>query len=102
MEESMRTILGVFLASAIAVPALAGSSAVKDVDVYNPQNQKLGEVTDVVTNPNGNVERVVIEVTGGEQDRTVAVPLSQMKMERGKIVLAMSRDQLMVMPPYHE
>jgi sporulation protein YlmC with PRC-barrel domain len=98
----MRTILGVVLASALVVPAVAGTSEVKDVDVYNQQSQKLGEVTEVVTNPNGNVEQVVVEVTGGEEDRAVAVPLDQMKMRGNKIVLAMSRDQLMAMPPYRQ
>jgi uncharacterized protein YrrD len=98
----MRTILGVVLASALVVPAVAGTSEVKDVDVYDQQSQKLGEVTEVVTNPNGNVEQVVVEVTGGEEDRAVAVPLDQMKMRGNKIVLAMSRDQLMAMPPYRQ
>jgi uncharacterized protein YrrD len=98
----MRTVLGMVLASAIAVPACAGTSGVKDVDVYSQQNQKLGEVTDVVTNPKGNVEQVVIEVAGGEEDRAVAIPLDRMKMRGDKIVLAMSRDQLAAMPPHRQ
>ncbi len=98
----MRTILAVVLASALVVPAFAGTSEVKDVDVYDQQSQKLGEVTDVVTNPNGNVEQVVIEVTGGEEDRAVAIPLDQMKMQGDRIILAMSRDQLAAMPPHRE
>jgi sporulation protein YlmC with PRC-barrel domain len=98
----MRIILAVVLASALAVPAFAGTSDVKDVEVYDQQSQKLGEVTDVVTDPNGNVEQVVIEVTGGEADRAVAVPLDQVKMRGDRIVLAMSGDQLAAMPPHRE
>ena len=98
----MRTILGVVLASALVVPAFAGTSEVKDVDVFDRQSHKLGEVTDVVANPDGNVEQVVIEVAGGEEDRVVAIPLDQMKMQGDKIILAMSRDQLMAMPPHRQ
>jgi sporulation protein YlmC with PRC-barrel domain len=98
----MRSILAGVLASALVVPAFAGPNEVKDVEVYDQRSQKLGEVTDVVTNPNGNVEQVVIEVAGGEEDRAVAVPLDQVKMRGDRIVLAMSRDQLAAMPPHRQ
>jgi hypothetical protein len=95
----MRTILGVVVAAALAVPAFAGRADVRDVPVYNDQNQKLGEISEVLTTPEGKVTAAIVKVEGGEQDLSVTVPVEQMKVQNDKIIIAMSRDQLMAQPP---
>jgi hypothetical protein len=98
----MRTILAVLVASALAVPAVAGTANVRDVLVYNDQNQKLGEVREVLVTPDGNVRAAIVKVEGGEGDLSVAVPIEQVKVANNKIIIAMSRDQLMAQPPLHD
>ena len=78
----MRTILGIVVAAALSVPGFAGTADVRDVPVYNDQNQKLklGEISEVLVTPEGKVTAaIVLEVEGGQQDRSVAVPVEQMK-----------------------
>ena len=54
------------------------ATKLKGVNVYNNNNEKIGEINDIIVDQNGRVDAVVIGVLGmGEHD--VAVPLNQMK-----------------------
>ena len=74
----------------------------RDVPVYNDQNQKLGEISEVLVTPEGKIMAAIVKVEGGQQDRSVAVPVEQMKVENDKIIITMSRDQLMARPSYFD
>jgi sporulation protein YlmC with PRC-barrel domain len=51
-----------------------------DQDVIGPDNDDIGDVEDVVLDHNGQVAAVVIEVEEGLGDRTVALPMSALRM----------------------
>ncbi len=61
-------------------PDLWRTSEIKGVDVYNDQNQKIGNIDDVLMDQHGNVKAVVIGVGGflGVGERNVAVPFGQL------------------------
>ena len=65
--------------------------------VYDPNDQKIGTVDELVLNPDGKVADVVIGVGGflGAGEKRVAVPMAELK--RGKndhFVLAATKDSL--------
>ena len=65
--------------------------------VYDPADQKIGTVDELVLNPDGKVADVVIGVGGflGAGEKRVAVPMAELK--RGKndhFVLAATKDSL--------
>jgi sporulation protein YlmC with PRC-barrel domain len=138
----MRVILGAILAcalaapmamaqvpantpSAAAAPIAAGgqwrASKVIGVNVYNEQNEKLGEINELIINASGRVDGAVIGVGGflGMGEHSVMVPLNQLKFsnEAGKTttgvkssnvkdwypdraVLNANKDQIKAMPQF--
>ncbi|HEX2151444.1 MAG TPA: PRC-barrel domain-containing protein, partial [Stellaceae bacterium] len=51
------------------------------VDVYNPNNEKIGDVSELIIDRNGKIEAVVIGVGGflGMGEHQVAVPFEQVQ-----------------------
>jgi sporulation protein YlmC with PRC-barrel domain len=92
------------------------------VDVYNQQNEKLGEINELILNSSGQIAGAVIGVGGflGMGERDVMVPLNQLRFsnnERGstttgsaadgdrkwypeRAVLNTTKDQLKQMPEF--
>ena len=71
--------------------------------VYDPTDQKIGTVDELVLNPDGKVADVVIGVGGflGTGEKRVAVPMAELK--RGKndhFVLAATKDSLKQMATF--
>jgi sporulation protein YlmC with PRC-barrel domain len=71
--------------------------------VYDPADQKIGMVDELVLNPDGKVADVVIGVGGflGAGEKRVAVPMAELK--RGKnehFVLAATKDSLKQMATF--
>ena len=71
--------------------------------VYDPADQKIGTVDELVLNPDGKVADVVIGVGGflGAGEKRVAVPMAELK--RGKndhFVLAATKDSLKQMSTF--
>src|SRR5262249_24293198 len=69
-----------------------GWSAKKQIlgkDVYNPNGEKIGSITDLIVAPNRSVSYAIVGVGGflGMRKHDVAGPVSQFKEEGGKIVL---------------
>ncbi len=70
-----------------------GWSAKKDIigkTVYNDNNEKIGDVNDVIFSRNNSASFVVIGVGGflGMGEHDVAVPLSRIKHDNDKLILA--------------
>ncbi len=70
-----------------------GWSAKKDIigkTVYNDNNKKIGDVNDVIFSRNNSASFVVIGVGGflGMGEHDVAVPLSRIKHDNDKLILA--------------
>jgi sporulation protein YlmC with PRC-barrel domain len=63
-------------------PGVWRASDLRDKDVYGPNNERIGEIEDVLVNQSGQVTGVVLEVGGflGIGEREVAVPLPAVRL----------------------
>lgn len=105
----MRIVLGALVACTLAVPALAQqpakqtpsaqaapvaasgqwrASKMMGLNVYNQQNEKLGEINELILDSSGRVAGAVIGVGGflGMGERDIMVPMDRLKFtnEPGK------------------
>lgn len=65
------------------------------VNVYNQQNEKLGEINELIMSPNGQIAGAVIGVGGflGMGERDVMVPLNQLRFtNEGTATTGSARD----------
>lgn len=65
------------------------------VNVYNQQNEKLGEINELILSPNGQIAGAVIGVGGflGMGERDVMVPLNQLRFaNEGSATTGSARD----------
>jgi sporulation protein YlmC with PRC-barrel domain len=64
-------------------PDMWRASQLDGVDIYNNNNEKIGDISDVLVDQSGKVEAVVIGVGGflGIGERNVAVPFNALKFE---------------------
>lgn len=83
------------------------SSKIVGTSVYNTNNEKIGEVNDLILDNNGKVAGVVIGVGGflGMGERNVAVSFNSVKFSKDnkgyeRITVAATKDQLKSMTPY--
>lgn len=86
-------------------PSLVGASEIKGTHVKNPQNQDLGDIDEVLIDPDtGQVRFVILEVGGflGLGSTKVAVPLSAFQItsegNKPKWVLDADKEKLMNAP----
>ncbi len=83
-----------------------GWSAKKQIlgkDVYNDSNQKIGIVDDLIIAPDNAVSFAIIGAGGflGLGKHDVAIPVSQLKMERDTFILpGASKDRIKAMPEF--
>ena len=83
-----------------------GWSGKKDImgkAVYNDNNEKIGDVNDVIFSRNNSASFVVIGVGGflGMGEHDVAVPLSRIKHDNDKLILAgATKEALKSMPEF--
>ena len=83
-----------------------GWSAKKDIigkAVYNDNNEKIGDVNDMIFSRNNSASFVVIGVGGflGMGEHDVAVPLSRIKHDNDKLILAgATKEALKKMPEF--
>jgi sporulation protein YlmC with PRC-barrel domain len=72
-----------------AAPTSHLASDLSDLDVYGANNEKIGEIDDLIVNPDGTVAAAVVEVGGflgmGEKDVLVNFSALQMTMDNNKI-----------------
>jgi sporulation protein YlmC with PRC-barrel domain len=69
-----------------------GWSAKKQIlgkDVYNDAGDKIGDINDLIVTPSKSVSYAIVGVGGflGMGEHEIAVPVSKLKQEMGKIVL---------------
>jgi sporulation protein YlmC with PRC-barrel domain len=83
------------------------ASAIYKADVYDPSEHKIGKITDLMIDSNGNVTGAIIGVGGflGAGKKDVVVPFKDLKvsMRDGKdwLVLNRTKDELMTAPAYN-
>jgi len=74
-----------------------------DKPVYNDQDERVGEVEDLIIAPDKSLSYAIISIGGflGLGTHHVAVPVSQFTSGDGKIVLpGATKDTLKAMPPF--
>ncbi|MBO0733673.1 MAG: PRC-barrel domain-containing protein [Methylocapsa sp.] len=81
-------------------------SNIYKANVYGENDQKIGDVDDLVIGPNGDVQQAIIGVGGflGVGEKDVAIPFQDLKVTKknGKdwVVLNMTKDELKKAPAY--
>jgi sporulation protein YlmC with PRC-barrel domain len=72
-------------------------------EVYDANNEKVGEIDSVMVDPDGNVDSVVIDVSGWlESEKLVAVEWSELKTgEDKKIVTSLTKDSAKAAAAYN-
>ena len=74
-----------------------------DKSVLNEQNEKVGEVVDIIVAPDKSVSYAILSVGGflGLGEHYVAVPFNQFKADDGKFVLrGATKDTLKAIPTF--
>lgn len=63
------------------LPAALGLSEAQllDADIVGPDGNELGDVAQVLRGPDDKVDRLLVELDGGLQDRYVHVPITGLK-----------------------
>lgn len=72
-------------------------------DVYNDKSKKIGKVEDLIVKPDGTINVAILDVGGflGINAHRVAIPVSQLTMEKAKIVLpGGSKEALKALPEF--
>jgi len=105
----MRLFHAALLAVLIASPASAATTAsgelspddAQNVQVYNEQNEKLGEANVVILNEAGQPEGLVVNVNEMNADKIqVIVPVNLIRDATAdkKLIIAATREELRAMP----
>ena len=82
------------------------ASDIYKADVYDPSDHKIGEVTDLIIDTNGNVTAVIVSVGGflGTSQKDVRLPFKELKVSTrdGKdwLVLNRTKGELQMAPSY--
>jgi sporulation protein YlmC with PRC-barrel domain len=86
----------------LVAPGLRASKLLKQ-KVYNEQNQKIGEIDDLVIAPDGSLAAAVVEVGGflGVGKHHVAIPVKQFTAIHPKVILpGATKDALGKLPEF--
>jgi hypothetical protein len=83
-----------------------GANTVVGMDVKNPSNEKVGEITDVLIDPKGKVTKVVVAVGGvlGVGARHVALSWNELKIDKtnNAAMINATKDQLKEQPEFND
>jgi sporulation protein YlmC with PRC-barrel domain len=74
-----------------------------DKAVYNDQNEKVGEVEDLIVAPDKSLSYAIVGVGGflGLGEHYVAIPFTQLKADEGKFVLrGATKEALKALPKF--
>jgi len=99
------TLLGVAAAEMREVTyGWSGKRQVLGKNVYNDKNQVIGTIDDIIIAPDKAVSYVIIGAGGflGVDRHDVAIPVSQIKLQDGKLVLPGASRQAMEAQPNFE
>jgi sporulation protein YlmC with PRC-barrel domain len=69
-------------------------------DVYGMSGNDVGEIENLLIDPNGRVQAAIIEFGGflGIGDNEVAVPWDQLKITADRVMINMSEEQIRAQP----
>lgn len=81
----------------------SAEKAILDQSVYNEQNDKIGEVEDLIIAPDTTVSYLIIETGGflGMGKHNVAIPVSQIQKTGDKLILpGATKETLKALPEF--
>ncbi|WP_404380539.1 DUF4142 domain-containing protein [Caenispirillum salinarum] len=72
------------------------------MSVYGQNNEEVGEVSEVLMDPQGKVERVVIDRGGflGIGEKEIAIGMDKLQMQQDRLIVNMTDQQISEMPEY--
>jgi sporulation protein YlmC with PRC-barrel domain len=85
---------------------IAGWSAKKNMlgkPVYNDANQKIGSIDDIIITPEKSVSYAIVGTGGfvGLMKHDVAIPMSHLQLDKGKVVLpGATKEVLKALPEF--
>jgi sporulation protein YlmC with PRC-barrel domain len=98
------TTLGVAVAEARDVAiGWSASRTILGHTVYNDKNEKVGNIDDIIITPRNSVSYVIIGAGGfvGLGRHDVAIPVSQIRLQNGKVVLpGATKDAVKSLPQF--
>jgi ribosomal 30S subunit maturation factor RimM len=73
-----------------------------DKSVYNEQDEKVGEVNDIIVAPDKSISYAILSVGGflGLGEHYVAIPFNQFKAGDGKFMRGATKDALKAIPKF--
>jgi sporulation protein YlmC with PRC-barrel domain len=83
------------------------ASSILGQEIYGPDDQAIGEVSDLILQEDGKTRAAIVDVGGflGLGEKTVAIPFEEIKVVRGteegaesKLAVALTKDQLEGLP----
>jgi sporulation protein YlmC with PRC-barrel domain len=84
------------------------ASDVYKASIYDPSDHKIGNVTNLVIDTNGNVTAAIISVSSGflgVNQKDVVIPFKELKAStrdgKDRLVLNRTKDELMTAPAYN-
>jgi sporulation protein YlmC with PRC-barrel domain len=84
-------------------PLNLSAEDVEDMEVYNAAGDEIGEVDEVLVDA-ANQLALAVEVGGflDVGDKTVILPLDQVRVQEDQLVTSMTEDQLKALPPWDD
>ncbi|MAU98922.1 MAG: hypothetical protein CMP81_24080 [Fulvimarina sp.] len=75
---------------------------VDDMDVVGPNDERVGEVEDVLGDAQGNAKAITVEVGGflGIGEKQVILMLSEVSLDMGRIKTQLTKDQIEKLPAF--
>ncbi|SDB17867.1 PRC-barrel domain-containing protein [Desulfonatronum thiosulfatophilum] len=90
-------------------PGLISVNDLQNADVYDSNHENVGNVDQVLITPQGDVERLVVDVGGflGIGTHSVAIDIDEVEIHRGngddlRVYVPMTEQELEAMPEYQE
>jgi sporulation protein YlmC with PRC-barrel domain len=84
------------------------ASDVYKASIYDPSDHKIGNVTNLVIDTNGNITAAIISVSSGflgVNQKDVVIPFKELKAStrdgKDRLVLNRTKDELMTAPAYN-
>jgi len=84
------------------------ASDIEKASVYDPSEQKIGNISDLMIGSNGDVTAAIISVGGflGVNKKDVVIPFKEMRVsmrdDRNWLVVNRTKDELMMAPAYNK
>lgn len=90
--------------SPAVTPASAALMEVEGAEIHGLGGERIGEIEEVLMNPDGEIVAVTVEVGGflGIGDKEVIIDLAQFQREGGRFLISLTREQIEALPEWDD